>query len=130
MWSKTDYVVWTWLNFFTTLLIVVLVIEQFTMLVASPFAVLGYAIIGWLIMRYLIEFSDVEERDCIGEISFMVSFMFGLFIQAIGVYSLAWNQWLLTNNMFWLYAPLGPVVYWLLQITYGIAMNFRCEVKE
>jgi len=129
MWSKTDYVVWTWLNFFTTLGIVVLAIEQFTMLVASPFAVLGYVIIGWLIMRYLIEFSDVEKEDCIGEISFMVSFMFGFFIQAIAVYSLAWNQWLLTNHMYWLYAPLWEVVYWLIQITCWIAMNFRCVVE-
>jgi len=130
MWSKMDYVVWTWLNALTTLVIVVLAIEQFTLLVASPFAVLGYAIIGWLVLTYLIEFSNVERKDCIGETAFMCSFGLGLFIQIILVYQLGWNQWLLTGNMIWLYAPLWPVVYWLSQIVYWIAMNFRCEVKE
>lgn len=131
MWSKMDYVVWTWLNFLTTLVIVVLAIEQFTLLVASPFAVLGYMIIGFCLW-WIVEMchDEMMKNNDSAECIFMVSFMFGLTIQAILVYHLAWNQWLLTNNMFWLYAPLVPVVYWLVQITYGIAMNFRCVVKE
>ena len=130
MWSKIDYVVWTWANILTTLVIVVLAIEQFTLTVASPFAVLFYAICGWIIISYLLSISDVEKKGCIGEDEYIFVFVIGLCFQAVLVYYLAWNQWLLTSDMYWLYAPLWPVVYWLIQITYGIAMNFRCVVEE
>ena len=130
MWNKIDYVIWTWLNVLITLVIMVLAIEQFTLLVASPFAVLFYMLFGWFVIHYMLEYSDVEKKECIGECSYMVSFMFGLIIQAVLVYHLAWNQWLLTSNFYWLYAPLWVAAYWLIQITYGISMNFRCVVEE
>ena len=130
MWSKIDYVVWTWANILTTLVIVVLAIEQFTLTVASPFAVLFYAICGWIVISYLLNISDVEKKDCIDEDVFGLIFVVALFVQAPIVYYLAGNQWLLTSDMYWLYAPLWVVVYWLIQITYGIAMNFRCVVEE
>jgi len=125
-----DYVVWIWLNILTTLVLVVLAIEQFTLTVASPIAVLFYAIVGWFVIQFMLEISDTEKDFCIGESIYWLSFIFGMFIQVITVYYLAWNQWLLTGNMFWLYAPLVLVVYWLAQITYWIAMNFRCVVEE
>jgi hypothetical protein len=130
MWDQEDSLTWFWLNTITTLYIVVLAIEQYTDLVASPFGVLGYAVVGWAILRFLEWFSKSDNDDGLDEIAFGISFIFGICIQIILVSGLVWNQWVLTNNIIWLYAPVLPVVYWLAQITYGIAKTYRCVVEE
>ena len=130
MWDEDDSLTWFWLNLITTLYIVVLAIEQYTVLVASPFGVLVYVVVGWFILRILEEVSLGKGEIDIDEGSFGISFVFGLLIQAILVSGLAWNQWVLTNNIIWLYLPLVPATYWIVQITYWIAKTYRCEVVE
>ena len=130
MWDDEDSLVWFWLNVITTLYIVMWAIEQYTVLVASPFGVLGYVIVGYVILRILEWLSIGEGNEGIDEPSFGISFGLGLFIQAILVSGLAWNQWLLTNHIIWLYLPLVPATYWIIQITYWIAKTYRCVVEE
>ena len=64
MWDQEDSFMWFWLNLITTLFIAVLAIEQYTVLVASPFGVLGYVIVGWAILRFF-EWLSVDEGDMI-----------------------------------------------------------------
>ena len=130
MWEQEDSLTWFWLNLISTLYIVILAIEQYTAVVASPFGVLGYVIVGWAILRILEAVSLGKEEIEIDEGSFGISFGLGLFIQAIFVSGLAWNQWLLTNHIIWLYLPLVPATYWIIQITYRIAKTYRCVVEE
>lgn len=130
MWDQEDIFIWFWLNFITTLFIAVLAIEQYTVLVASPFGVLGYVIVGWAILRFFEWLSVDEGSVIIDEFADGMGFVFGFVIQAILISGLVWNQWLLTSNLIWLYAPILPITYWLSQITYRIAKSYRCEVEE
>lgn len=130
MWDQEDSLIWFWLNVITTLYIIVLSIEQYTVLVASPFAVVGYAVVGWAILRFLEWFSEGDNDDGLNETAFGASSVFGLIIQTILISGLVWNQLELTSDFIWLYAPILPITYWLAQITYWIAKTYRCEVEE
>lgn len=130
MWDQEDMFIWFWINFITTLFIAVLAIEQYTVLVASPFGVLGYVIVGWFILRLFEHLSTDEEDMIIDEFADGMAFAFGLIIQTILICGLVWNQWVLTGDFIWQYAPILPITYWLAQITYRIAKSYRCGVGE
>lgn len=126
MWKQIDSIAWTWFNVFMTLFIVVLAVELLSEISISPFAVLGFVIFGWIMLRCMEEIS-YEDRDlCIGEGECFMSALFGFLIQIPVVFMVAGYQWELTGDILWLYFPLLSIVYWIIQVSYAVAVSYRC----
>lgn len=126
MWKQSDSIGWFWLNVVTTLFIVVLAVEWLSEITISPLAVLGVVIFGWIVFRCMEEVSHEDNDICLEEVDYMLSFVFGFIIQIPVIFMVAGYQWTLTGDMIWLYLPLWSIVYWIIQVAYGIAVSYRC----
>jgi hypothetical protein len=126
MWKQFDSIAWTWLNVFMTLFVVVLAVELLSEISITPLAVLGVVIFGWIMFRCLEDVSYESHDLCIGDFEYFLSAFFGFLIQMSVVFMVAGYQWELTGDMLWLYFPLLSIVYWIIQVAYGVAVSYRC----
>lgn len=126
MWKQFDSIGWAWLNVITTLFVIVLAIELLSEITVGPLAVLGFIIFGWIMFRCMEAVSNEDYDLCIGDFEYYLSAFFGFFIQMPIVFMVAGYQWELTGDMIWLYFPVWFIVYWIVQIAYGVSVSYRC----